>query len=95
MEGILRTNERRPPCGGRRARTLLGSGPGSGLAAATSAATLATLATLSTLTTLTTLVSASPFMTDNCEDFTTAQCCYPNVKWEIREFHLSTHFLAV
>ena len=25
----------------------------------------------------------------------TALCCYPNVKWEIRDFHLSTHFLAV
>ena len=24
-----------------------------------------------------------------------ALCCYPNVKWEIRDFHLSTHFLAV
>ena len=24
-----------------------------------------------------------------------ALCCYPNVKWEIRDFHHSTHFLAV
>ena len=29
------------------------------------------------------------------DDNNNALCCYPNVKWEIRDFHLSTHFLAV